>query len=94
MAGSSRSAPAETFGRFVLARYNSDGSLDTTFGIEGISTEFPSVYSDASAVVLQPDGKIVVAGSEGRSDFALARYNSDGSLVDCNRQIGTSLNAM
>ena len=77
VAGSSRSA---AFGHLALVRYNSDGSLDTTFGIEGISTEFPSVYSGASAVVLQPDGKIVVAGSEGRSDFALARYNSDGSL--------------
>ena len=61
-----------------LVRYNSNGSLDTTFGIEGkISTQF------SSAVVVQPDGKIVVGGGTGdpsRLDFGLARYNSDGSL--------------
>ncbi|MGB7926224.1 MAG: delta-60 repeat domain-containing protein [Pyrinomonadaceae bacterium] len=59
---------------FYLARYNSDGSPDTTFGPDGLlTTEF---Y--ISGLALQPDGKIVGAGSLGKS-FAVARYNSDGS---------------
>ena len=71
-------------GRFAVARYNSDGSLDQAFGAGGkVTTEFLSVGSTASAVVVQPDGKIVVAGSttEGPSvHVAAARYNPEGSL--------------
>ena len=68
---------------FALARYNADGSLDLTFGTGGkVITEFGD--SDAaSALVLQPDGKILVAGgttASGNTTFALARYASDGSL--------------
>ncbi|GAA1553350.1 hypothetical protein GCM10009827_087580 [Dactylosporangium maewongense] len=73
---------------FVVARYNPDGSLDSTFGAGGVvQTTFGGTQSrdEAKAVALQPDGKIVVAGSTDRdledgSHFALARYNSDGSL--------------
>ena len=68
---------------FALARYNPDGSLDTTFGSGGkVVTTFGG-RDQASAVVLQPDGKIVVAGQTDVNtsvDFALARYNPDGSL--------------
>jgi uncharacterized delta-60 repeat protein len=71
---------------FALARYNSDGSLDATFGLAGIVTTKFGGYESASAVdlAIQSDGKIVAAGTassifEG-SDFMLARYNSDGSL--------------
>jgi uncharacterized delta-60 repeat protein len=68
---------------FALVRYNPDGSLDTTFDIDGrVLTDFNHA-SLASAVAFQPDGKIVVAGSANNgadSDFAVARYNSDGSL--------------
>lgn len=69
---------------FALARYNSDGSLDTTFGSAGkVTTDFGAVDT-VSAVALQTDGKIVVAGgiqyNGTDSDFALARYNVDGSL--------------
>ena len=65
-----------------LARYNSNGSLDTTFGNGGkVTTDFAGDHEYASAVVLQPDGKIVVAGQTGSiPDIALARYNADGSL--------------
>ena len=64
---------------FAVARYNSDGSLDTSFDGDGkVFTDFGN--SDrGNAVAIQPDGKIVVAGTSG-VDFALARYNSDGSL--------------
>ncbi|RIK41779.1 MAG: hypothetical protein DCC55_10755 [Chloroflexi bacterium] len=69
---------------FALARYNSDGSLDTTFGNAGkVTTDFTGNDEHAYAVVLQDDGKIIVAGLTyvgEASDFALARYNSDGSL--------------
>ena len=61
-------------GNFALARYKANGLLDQSFGSGGkVQTKIGAV-SGASSVVLQPDGKIVVAGS------GLARYNSDGSL--------------
>ncbi|MGB8342425.1 MAG: delta-60 repeat domain-containing protein [Chthoniobacterales bacterium] len=77
-------------GQFALARYNSNGSLDPTFGIGGlVRTTFNSEGCFASAIVLQADGKIIVAGTKyihvtsdqsSDTDFGLARYNSDGSL--------------
>jgi uncharacterized delta-60 repeat protein len=64
---------------FALARYNPDGSLDTSFGSSGqVTTDFGTTDL-ASGVALQADGKIVVAGSSG-GNFALARYHADGSL--------------
>jgi uncharacterized delta-60 repeat protein len=69
---------------FALVRYNSDGSLDTAFGTNGkVTTDFDGEYDSAHALALQPDGKIVVVGYADTypdSDFALVRYNSDGSL--------------
>lgn len=75
-----------TRGDFMLARYNSDGSLDDSFGSNGIVlTDLGADSSDgASALVLAPDGKIVVAGysnaARGSIDFALVRYEADGTL--------------
>ena len=69
---------------FAVLRYNSDGSLDTTFGTGGkVTTPIGSSYDFANSVVLQSDGKIVVAGSSSNGsnyDFAIVRYNTDGSL--------------
>ena len=69
---------------FALARYNADGSLDTTFDGDGkVTTDFGRDVDAASGVAVQADGKIVVAGScliGCNDDFALARYNADGSL--------------
>src|ERR1044071_10183469 len=74
---------------FALARYRSDGQPDTTFGNSGaITTSFGGNFASASAVMVQPDGKIVVAGTVDFNpdnptsglDFALARYNSSGTL--------------
>jgi uncharacterized delta-60 repeat protein len=71
---------------FALARYNRDGSLDTTFGTGGkVTTDFAGGGDHASALVLQPDGKYVAAGmtvrpQESNVDFGLARYRHDGSL--------------
>ncbi len=69
---------------FSLARYNQDGSLDKTFNSDGtVSTQIGSGDDQATAIALQKDGKIIVTGytSSGEdTDFALARYNEDGSL--------------
>jgi uncharacterized delta-60 repeat protein len=69
---------------FALARYNSDGSLDASFGTDGkVLTDFAGKSDTGTALVLQVNGKIIVAGYTSKAvhtDFALARYNSDGSL--------------
>jgi uncharacterized delta-60 repeat protein len=78
--------------KFAVTRFNPDGGLDTTFGTGGqVLAGFGSDQSSgtlgdvANGVALQPDGKIVVAGSVPRPatsahDFVLIRFNADGSL--------------
>ena len=64
---------------FAIARYNVNGSLDNTFSDDGKQvTDFDS-NDEAISLVVQPDGKIIVGGSSDIT-FALARYNTDGSL--------------
>lgn len=69
---------------FALVRYNANGSLDASFGNNGkVTTDFFSNLDDAKAVAVQTDGKIVVGGSAvtaANTSFALARYESGGSL--------------
>lgn len=68
---------------FALARYTSSGSLDSTFGSNGIVvTDLYGGYDQATKVALQSDGKIVAVGLTLRTneDYAVARYNSDGTL--------------
>jgi uncharacterized delta-60 repeat protein len=71
---------------FVVTRYNTDGTLDTTFGRGGkVRTDFPGLAAVPSSVVIQPDGKIVVAGGAFPlftflGNFELVRYNPNGSL--------------
>lgn len=69
---------------FALARYNTNGSLDNSFDGDGKLLTPIGLFGDvANAVVIQPDGKIVAAGltsTIGNLDFALARYNSNGTL--------------
>ena len=69
---------------FALVRYNPDGSLDHTFNAAGIVTTPIGVSRNRGrALVLQKDGKLVVAGQAAtgsRTAFALVRYNPDGSL--------------
>jgi uncharacterized delta-60 repeat protein len=65
----------------VLARYQTDGTLDPTFGSGGIVRR---LNMSATALALQRDGKIVLvggafAGPASRIRLAVARYNSDGS---------------
>ncbi len=70
---------------FLVVRYNTDGTLDTTFDSDGkVTTDFNNKSDAAFAVAIQSDGRIVVVGISGTNgsdnDFAVARYNSDGSL--------------
>ena len=72
-------------GDFALARYNTDGSLDTSFSCDGKQiTDFAGNVEVGNGVAVQSDGRIVVAGSSfsqtTANDFAVARYNTDGSL--------------
>lgn len=69
---------------FAATRLNADGGLDTSFGIDGkVITDVDGKNDEALASAIQSDGKIVavgkVIGSAGY-DFAIVRYNIDGSL--------------
>lgn len=70
---------------FALVRYNSDGSVDNSFGNNGIVTTAVGTGEDILwAVAIQHDGKILAAGygisAVSGYDFAVVRYNQDGSL--------------
>jgi uncharacterized delta-60 repeat protein len=68
---------------FALARYNPNGSLDASFNGNGKVTTAMGVDSVATSIVIGGNGKIVVAGTSYMSsgqDFALARYDQNGSL--------------
>ena len=71
--------------QFVVVRYNPGFTLDSSFDRDGVVTTNISAGQDrAEALLIQPDGKIVVAGHKnsgaGNNDFAVVRYNTDGSL--------------
>ena len=76
-------APLTPF-HFLASRYNTDGSPDNTFDGDGrVITALTSVLDRANSLLLQPDGRIVLAGSSvdiPDADISLARYNSNGSL--------------
>ena len=70
---------------FLVLRFNPDGTPDTTFDGDGrVVTSFGDGEDGAGAILVQPDGKILVAGAinmkTAAGDVALARYNADGSL--------------
>jgi len=71
---------------FVVTRHNTDGTLDNTFGVGGkVRTDFPGLAAVPSSVVIQSDGKIVVAGGAFPlftflGNFEVVRYNPNGSL--------------
>ena len=70
---------------FGVRRLNSDGTSDTSFGIDGLATArftpfAPNLGDRPSEFALQADGKIVAAGFANAEDVAVARWNADGSL--------------
>ncbi len=86
---------------FSIARYNTDGSLDNSFDTDGKQITPIGIGLDRGfAVKIQADGKILVAGytNDGtQSDFALVRYNTNGSLdntFDSDGKIITDFNGL
>ncbi len=76
-----RRLPTANSEGFAVARYLTNGTLDTSFGSLGKTVTTFDGYGGASAVALQSDGKIVVAGYNGQSEgFAVARYLTNGTL--------------
>jgi uncharacterized delta-60 repeat protein len=74
----------------ALARYLPNGRLDQTFGTDGVvSTSIGAGFSGGSDVALQPDGRIVVTGSTD-NDFAVARFDSDGSIDETFGDFGST----
>jgi uncharacterized delta-60 repeat protein len=69
---------------FAVVRFNTNGSLDTTFNLVGFAITSIGATSDvATSVAIQSNGKIVVAGASTNgthNDFAVVRYNTNGSL--------------
>ena len=74
-------------GHFILVRYNVNGSVDSSFGVNGaatISMNTPNAFPFTS-IVIQPDGKIVGVGANhliftSETHFALVRFESTGAV--------------
>lgn len=69
--------------KFALARYDTTGALDTSFGTSGIVKTQIQYQAQAYGSILQADGKILAGGycyDDQATQFALARYNTDGTL--------------
>jgi uncharacterized delta-60 repeat protein len=76
--------PGYTDTDITLVRYNTDGTLDTSFGNAGVVIDPDSLnYGYLRVVTIQPDGKIIGAGQygiPGANDFLAVRFNTDGSF--------------
>ncbi|HEX8265384.1 MAG TPA: FG-GAP-like repeat-containing protein [Pyrinomonadaceae bacterium] len=71
-----------SYSDFTVARFNTDGTPDVSFGTNGVVYSTFDTSSYASSLLIQPDGKILIAGSlfiGGSRDFALFRFNPNGS---------------
>jgi len=86
---------------FTVARYNADGSLDTSFDSDGkVATAIGGSHDDACCVLIQSDARIVVVGyshNGSNRDFAVVRYNTDGSLdttFDTDGKVTTDLGGL
>jgi uncharacterized delta-60 repeat protein len=72
-----------TIGAFAALRCNSNGTLDNSFGSNGKVTTAFNGAAMVSSIALQPDGKIIICGSDlvgGFPNFAMLRYTSSGAL--------------
>jgi len=80
-----------------IIRYSSNGSLDTEFGVSGlVKSSFSLVHDDATSIIIQADGKIVIAGNswdqDGASRFMVVRYLSNGTIDSTFASNGKSFN--
>jgi uncharacterized delta-60 repeat protein len=87
--------------QFALVRYNSNGTLDTTFGggTGKVTTSLNAYASPGFAMALQRDGKMLVAGeimlpSTSKAHFAVVRYNTNGTIDTSFGTGGTTTIAM
>jgi uncharacterized delta-60 repeat protein len=88
--GAVTSSPSTYMGDLAIARFNLDGTVDTSFGPtrSGTAVVRINARSRANAVAIQDDGKIVVVGQSstgpggdpGDINFAVARFNPNGTL--------------
>ena len=80
--------PVSLTNEFMLMRFNTNGTLDSTFHGNGIvQTNMGIGAAVANAILIQPDKKIVLAGqvlndATLRWQIGIARYNEDGSTDD------------
>ena len=75
-----------------MLRYTADGSLDTNFADSGkVTTSIGAKYDSAESVTMQSDGKIVVAGNVRYNDFAVVRYNANGTLDTSFNETGKAI---
>jgi uncharacterized delta-60 repeat protein len=69
---------------FSTVKYNSNGTIDTTYGINGITFSILDNYNQINSIILQPDNKILVALSQynpeqNPNNFKVKRINTDGN---------------
>jgi uncharacterized delta-60 repeat protein len=82
-----RFSPYSSMSQFLVVRYNANGTIDSSFGVDGAATKDIGVNTnDIRSIAIQPDGKIVAGGTiqlpySHDTHFALVRFNSNG-LVD------------
>jgi uncharacterized delta-60 repeat protein len=93
--GYSDGGPSFGFGNFALARYNPNGSLDSSFNFDGeVTTDLYFEQKDiADALAIQPDGKIVLVGdttfSSGADAISIARYDGDSGVLQFSAPSGS-----
>lgn len=76
----------------AIARYHTNGDIDSTFDFDGkVFTHVEGAQSRAEDVVIQADGKIVIAGISSGYGFTLARYNNPNLLSTPEIEIDTDL---
>lgn len=77
-------AELSTSPQYFVLRYNSDGTYDTSFAYQSLSTSVQGQISTATAIAQQTDGKLVIAGISNNTNFVprffVARLNSNGTL--------------
>jgi uncharacterized delta-60 repeat protein len=94
IAGKAGTGHASPDNNFAIARLTDRGALSNTLDGDGLLTTHAGGDDYATAITMDPQGKIIVAGhSSGISQFALLRYNSDGSLDRTFAGDGTAFNS-
>lgn len=65
----------------IIRRYNADGSLDSTFGVNGVVSTAAGVNDAYFNIALEPTGKLVTVSGARGGDFLVARYNTKGKVI-------------